>query len=569
MQNIIITLLLLTTCFSTNASDHIPSYYIENIFHDNNSEINQQYFDLQKDLRGIIYLAHPEGVYEFDGISRKLVPLANNKEAFSLAMDNNGKIYVGGRGEIGVLKATRKGDVDYIPLKATLPEYFKKYREPIVDIEIAGAKVIFMSDNFMFVLHSDLKDSITVVQAPGYFYSSVAIGNELYVIDGMQGLLRLNGNNLDPIKGGQKIISYVMLPYEKEKVLIVSPTKGFIKFNPADTSFQYSELTTNPLSEYEIKSGTALHNGNIALGSVRNGCIVTDIKGRLLYKVSSASGIADNSVYNISQSGDGNIWLGLSQGAGLIYDRNTQETDTLETTPFAAYVRNFSNRKNNSVIFSGNYVNSQNGIQTVNQPESQYHKFHYTVNGFKLSFSCNQYHNREQIKYQYKLEGLDHDWSEWSPSTTCEYTNLNWGDYVFKVRAKNGLEEISQPASYAFRIIVPWYESWWFYSIQIGILLSLLVLAGFLYRSGKSEKMAGHVSGIVVVILFKYVYLMLGPLFALVATGIALFDILTSVIMAYLITPAQNLTNSTFERLLKKEKIENDSEKQENNSDEN
>jgi cysteine-rich repeat protein len=56
----------------------------------------------------------------------------------------------------------------------------------------------------------------------------------------------------------------------------------------------------------------------------------------------------------------------------------------------------------------------------------------------------------EQLLYQYKLEGIDSEWSIWSPETTKSYILPN-GVYTFYVTAKDGAENINQtPASYTF-----------------------------------------------------------------------------------------------------------------------
>ena len=38
------------------------------------------------------------------------------------------------------------------------------------------------------------------------------------------------------------------------------------------------------------------------------------------------------------------------------------------------------------------------------------------------------------------MEGYDENWSDWQLRTSSDFTNLNEGDYVFKVRAKIFME---------------------------------------------------------------------------------------------------------------------------------
>ena len=79
------------------------------------------------------------------------------------------------------------------------------------------------------------------------------------------------------------------------------------------------------------------------------------------------------------------------------------------------------------------------------------------------------------VEYQSRLEGLDDDWAAWTHETRRDYTNLGFGDYTFRVRARDFSGQVSEGASYAFTILPPWYRTWWAY----GLYLALLVMGLF------------------------------------------------------------------------------------------
>ncbi len=57
------------------------------------------------------------------------------------------------------------------------------------------------------------------------------------------------------------------------------------------------------------------------------------------------------------------------------------------------------------------------------------------------------------LVYSYRLEGYDADWSLWSPSTSMQYEDLEDGDYVFEVMAKDQIGNIDPtPANRSFTI---------------------------------------------------------------------------------------------------------------------
>ena len=69
----------------------------------------------------------------------------------------------------------------------------------------------------------------------------------------------------------------------------------------------------------------------------------------------------------------------------------------------------------------------------------------------------------EQLRYQYKLEGADRDWSAPTEQRRVLYAGLAPGSYRFWVRAINSDGTPSpQPAVVAFRVAPPVWRRWWF-----------------------------------------------------------------------------------------------------------
>lgn len=70
------------------------------------------------------------------------------------------------------------------------------------------------------------------------------------------------------------------------------------------------------------------------------------------------------------------------------------------------------------------------------------------------------------LRYQYKLEGVDGDWSASTDQRTVHYANLAPGSYRFLVRTvdPSGLSS-AQPASVTFEILPPLWLRWWFLAL--------------------------------------------------------------------------------------------------------
>ena len=80
-------------------------------------------------------------------------------------------------------------------------------------------------------------------------------------------------------------------------------------------------------------------------------------------------------------------------------------------------------------------------------------------NNFEFTFSVAEFDKYRVAEYQYQLEGIYDQWSEWSTNHNALFKNLPYGDYTFNVKARVGSKKSNNVASYSFKIARPWYLS--------------------------------------------------------------------------------------------------------------
>ena len=109
-------------------------------------------------------------------------------------------------------------------------------------------------------------------------------------------------------------------------------------------------------------------------------------------------------------------------------------------------------------------------------------RLNYDQNFFSVEYSAPEYQAGYPVQYQHKLEGLDDDWIEDGTTSTVNYTNLDDGEYEFKIRAtiKPGVWD-NQISSVLIRIKPPLWRTWWFFSIA-AIFIALLIYFMYRYR---------------------------------------------------------------------------------------
>jgi len=111
----------------------------------------------------------------------------------------------------------------------------------------------------------------------------------------------------------------------------------------------------------------------------------------------------------------------------------------------------------------------------------------YHLNTLTIAFSANVFGSTRQIRYSYKLKGLDNEWSAWNEKTDREFLNLPAGEYVFSVKARNEYGVESVPVQFSFRISPPWYAS--VAAKTVYFMLLLLALGwGFKRQRSKFEQ---------------------------------------------------------------------------------
>lgn len=96
-----------------------------------------------------------------------------------------------------------------------------------------------------------------------------------------------------------------------------------------------------------------------------------------------------------------------------------------------------------------------------------------------FDYAATAFTRPEDVRYRYRLVGLDPDWLPPTDARFASYSNLHHGEYTFEVKASSGNGIWSVPAAFTFRIDPPYWARWWFYLLCS---LSVLGLAFGIHR---------------------------------------------------------------------------------------
>ncbi|MEO5996193.1 MAG: triple tyrosine motif-containing protein [Chitinophagaceae bacterium] len=120
----------------------------------------------------------------------------------------------------------------------------------------------------------------------------------------------------------------------------------------------------------------------------------------------------------------------------------------------------------------------------------------YNDNKITIDFVAIEPAMAKQVKYRYKLEGYNDDWSELSNNSTAVFGNMRQGSYTFKLKAVSSFGVWSE-TEYTFRVLPPWWATWWAYALYV---LLISGVAYTLYRNhiqGLKRKQAEKIKAMV------------------------------------------------------------------------
>ncbi|MGH7454504.1 MAG: triple tyrosine motif-containing protein, partial [bacterium] len=183
----------------------------------------------------------------------------------------------------------------------------------------------------------------------------------------------------------------------------------------------------------------------------------------------------DFGVWSIYPEDSGSVWFGGPDGL-VRYDANVQKDYTVD---FAALIRRVIVDPD-SVIWDGANVSGMNRGEATTV-------LAYATNALRFEFSATSYDDPSANQFQYFLEDFDKSWSAWTKEKKKDYTNLSEGSYQFQVRAKNIYEHISAEEVYSFKILPPWYRTWWAYLFYLAV-FALSVYGFIKYRTRQLEQ---------------------------------------------------------------------------------
>ncbi|MDI3320600.1 ligand-binding sensor domain-containing protein [Pinibacter soli] len=263
------------------------------------------------------------------------------------------------------------------------------------------------------------------------------------------------------------------------------------------------------------------------LGTQDAGLLLFDRKNGTYKQFTTSNGLPSNTVLRMLEDKQGYLWLSTYNGIAKFDPEsatctNFTHSDGLQSNQFsfnAALALSsgeflFGGIKGFNIFYPDSILYQQpkkniflTGIKVDNRPIEKEQSL---ITGrdletikiitlpfdkatISLDFVGLDYSDAEKIKYAYFLQGWDKTWNYLKGSRTANYSRLQEGKYIFKVRTSRADGSWSVETQLLEIIVLPpWYRTWWAYIAYL-VLVSTLIYA-YIRHTRRQERLKYEVS---------------------------------------------------------------------------
>jgi DNA-binding CsgD family transcriptional regulator len=275
-----------------------------------------QNWDVVQHENNWMYFANNTGLVEFDGNRWTLFPISNHTNVRALYYEKEtGRIYAGAFNEFGYYERNRNGILMYHSLSETLGGKEKDFNE-IWKIQKAGNTIFFQGGKEIFQYKGH---QLTRYNFDNRIECSGA-AHDMYLISiEREGVFMKSGELFIPLPKSEILRNKklcAILPFNENNILFVTDFHGLFVFDGTQTSAYKTDIDRF-LSENQVFCAD-IKNDNLAIGTVRNGLVVKNMKENTNIFSNIYTGLQNNTVLSVKYDFQDNLWLGLDKGIDYI-----------------------------------------------------------------------------------------------------------------------------------------------------------------------------------------------------------------------------------------------------------
>jgi len=296
------------------------------VYHSKEFGGHTQYWAIEQDDRGVMYIGDGYGIQEFDGSSWRLISNANHSFCRSLAKDADGRIYAGSTDMLGYLEADDQGEMRYHSLIEMIQPKDRIFNY-VWSVHATHAGIYFQTQERIFRFRQSTSNGaekwqVDVWQPQRLFGYSFWIDQTLYVQQIGIGLMKMVNDSLILLAGGEQFADdriHIMLPFPNKSGNCLVATFGRGLFLWDGNSFRPFQTEADDLLRTGMPyAGVITPDSCFALGTLSSGLLVIDRDGRTKHHFTQASGFISNTVSCLFVDRQKNLWAGMDGGVAVL-----------------------------------------------------------------------------------------------------------------------------------------------------------------------------------------------------------------------------------------------------------
>ncbi len=335
-------------------------------------------------------------------------------------------------------------------------------------------------------------------------------GGGVIKFDPAAGIFTTYKNNNSPNSLSHDRVNY-LFEDRNENLWVCTSGGGINKFNRQTGKFAhytYDPNDRNSLSDIYALSAMEDKNGNIWICTYDGGLNKFDVGTNKFTRFSKEEGLLCDVTYAVLEDEKGYIWISTNKGIFKFDPRkntfkNYDVEDGLQSNEFNT--GSFYKSTDGEMFFGG--TNGFNSFYPSNIPDNKYFppvvisnfkmfdryesvnynisnsrviNLRYNDNFFSFEFASLDFAAPGKNQYTYMLENFDGNWIKGGNDRIANYTNIEPGEYIFKVKGTNSDGNWSNNiASVKIIISPPYWNTWWF---RLLVVISCVSLIYFLYK---------------------------------------------------------------------------------------
>lgn len=294
---------------------------------------------------------------------------------------------------------------------------------------------------------------------------------------------------------------------DQNKKIWICTQNGLDLYDSLTNTFKVFHFPDNDIGAfYEDKAGY------IWVGTNTKGMFMCNQDGTILKTYDASNILPNNRIHAITQDNKGDIWFSSNKGISRLNTeiqsiRNYSKEDGLQGDQF--YQQSFLKTRSGELYFGGySGLNSfypdslkdndfippvyLTDFQIFNKPvvyavpgaqfqthisEAKEIKLNWNQSVFSFSFAAINYVHPNKNQYSYIMENFEKDWNSTDASRRyVTYTNLDPGEYTFRVKASNN-DGVWNEKGTSIKIIIlpPFWKTWWFRVMVIAVVIIIII----------------------------------------------------------------------------------------------